>query len=133
MEFDITASNLGDGIHGVEVEGDLDLASAPELKAALATIDGSGTRGVLVDLSRATFIDSSALGILMGTAKHLGRTGATLAVACTDPNIRKIFEITLLDRIFAVCETPAAALAALQARNPTPPDERDRRGPGSGG
>ena len=61
---------------------------------------------MLVDLSNATFIDSTTLGVLMGAVKRLRPAGGELAIACHDPNIRKIFEITLLDRVFEIFDTP---------------------------
>ena len=42
-----------------------------------------------------------------------------LAIACNDANIRKIFEITLLDRIFNIYDTPQAGIAHLQDRTST--------------
>ena len=67
---------------------------------------------MLVDLSHATFIDSTTLGVLMGAVKRLRPAGGELAIACNDPNIRKIFEITLLDRIFEIYPTPDEARIA---------------------
>jgi anti-sigma B factor antagonist len=98
----------------VSVAGEVDLATAPELKEALTEVVNNGARGVLVDLSNATFIDSTTLGVLMGAVKRLRPTGGELAIACNDPNIRKIFEITLLDRVFAIFDTPGAGVEHLQ-------------------
>jgi anti-anti-sigma regulatory factor len=50
----------------------------------------------------------------MGAVKRLRPTGGELAIACNDPNIRKIFEITLLDRVFAIFDTPGAGVEHLQ-------------------
>ena len=52
----------------------------------------------MVDLSKATFIDSTTLGVLVGGVKRLRPAGGSLALVCTDENITKIFEITGLDR-----------------------------------
>ena len=113
MEFKLATADLGNGVSTVSVAGEVDLATAPELKEALAEVINDGARGVLVDLSNATFIDSTTLGVLMGAVKRLRPAGGELAIACHDPNIRKIFEITLLDRIFEIYPTPEEAIRHL--------------------
>jgi len=114
LEFKLATADLGNGVSTVSVAGEVDLATAPELKEALTEVVNDGARGVLVDLSNATFIDSTTLGVLMGAVKRLRPTGGELAIACNDPNIRKIFEITLLDRVFAIFDTPGAGVEHLQ-------------------
>jgi anti-sigma B factor antagonist len=120
MEFKLATADLGDGVFTVSVAGEVDLATAPELKEALAEIAGAGATGVLVDLSNATFIDSTTLGVLMGAVRRIRPAGGELVIACHDPNIRKIFEITLLDRVFRIFETPGPAVEYLRAREGAP-------------
>jgi anti-sigma B factor antagonist len=114
MEFKLATADLGNGVYAVSVAGEVDLATAPELKEGLAEVVNNGARGVLVDLSNASFIDSTTLGVLMGAVKRLRPAGGELAIACHDPNLRKIFEITLLDRVFKIFETPGAGVEYLQ-------------------
>ena len=115
--FPVDVADLGRSVFAVAVGGEIDLATAPDLKGALGdAIDGGGRR-VLVDLSEATFIDSTTLGVLMGAVKRLRPLGGELAIACVDVNIRKIFELTLLDRIFAIFDTPAEGIDYLRARD----------------
>ena len=115
MEFKIATADLGEGVFTVSVAGEVDLATAPELKEALGDVVNSGAQGVLVDLSNATFIDSTTLGVMMGAVKRLRPVGGELAISCHDPNIRKIFEITLLDRVFKIFETPGAGVEYLRS------------------
>jgi anti-sigma B factor antagonist len=115
MEFRLSTVDLGDGIYRVLVAGEVDLSTAPELKASLSEVIESGGRGVLVDLSEATFIDSTTLGVLMGAVKRLRPEGGELAITCRDPNIRKIFEITLLDRVFSIFDTADAGVEHLRS------------------
>jgi anti-sigma B factor antagonist len=123
MEFKLATVDLGDGIFSVSVAGEVDLATAPELKEALGEVVSSGASGVLVDLSKATFIDSTTLGVLMGAVKRLRPAGGELVIACHDPNIRKIFEITLLDRVFKIYDTPGPGVEYLrESRAPAASD-----------
>jgi len=115
MQFKLATTDLGNGIFTIGVAGEVDLATAPELKQALAEVTSKGAHGILVDLSSATFIDSTTLGVLMGAVKRLRPEGGELAIACHDPNIRKIFEITLLDRVFNIFDTAEAGVEHLQA------------------
>ena len=115
MEFKLATADLGNGVSTVSVAGEVDLATAPELKEALAEVLNGGAKGVLVDLSNATFIDSTTLGVLMGAVKRLRPAGGELVIACHDPNIRKIFEITLLDRVFTILDTRDEAVSSLAA------------------
>jgi anti-sigma B factor antagonist len=114
MEFKLATADLGNGVYTVSVAGEVDLATAPELKEGLAEVVNNGAWGVLVDLSNASFIDSTTLGVLMGAVKRLRPAGGELAIACHDANIRKIFEITLLDRVFKIFATPGAGVEYLQ-------------------
>src|SRR5579863_5552737 len=114
MELEISTADLGAGVATVAVAGEVDLYTAPALKAALRETIDAGARGVLVDLSDATFIDSTTLGVLMGAVKRLRPAGGELTIVCRDPNIRKIFEITLLDRIFNIFETVDEGVAQLR-------------------
>jgi len=114
MEFRVFTSALGNGASSVVVGGEVDLSTAPELKEVLTGVIDGGSRFVLVDLSRATFIDSTTLGVLMGAVKRVRPEGGEIAIACDDPNIRKIFEITLLDRVFSIFDTPEEGSAHLR-------------------
>ncbi len=51
----------------------------------------------------------------MGAVKRLRPAGGELAIACHDPNVRKIFAITLLDRIFEIFNSPEDAIEHLRA------------------
>jgi anti-sigma B factor antagonist len=106
LDFKVSSAELGNGVASVVVGGEVDLSTAPELKEVLNGVIDGGARFVLVDLSTATFIDSTTLGVLMGAVKRVRPDGGEIAIACKDPNIRKIFEITLLDRVFAIFDTP---------------------------
>jgi anti-sigma B factor antagonist len=120
--FQASATDVGNGIAQVSVVGEADLYTAPELKAALAAAIDGGARFVLVDLSKTTFLDSTTLGVLMGGVRRLRPIGGEIAIVCSDPNIRKIFEITLLDRIFAILDDVAAGIAHLTDAAGAPAD-----------
>lgn len=114
MDFDVAIANHGNDIFSLAIDGEASLATAPELRAAVAEVVDAGARGVLVDFSRATFIDSTVLGVLMGASKRLRPRGGRLVIVCGDDNLSEVFRITLLDRIFEIYDSSDTALAALQ-------------------
>jgi anti-sigma B factor antagonist len=94
----------------VSVRGEADLHSAPELRDRLSSIIDDGAQRVLVDLSETTFIDSMALGVLLGSTKRLRANGGQLELIVSQPDIRRIFEITMLDRILVIHPSREVAL-----------------------
>ena len=96
----------------IALEGEVDIYSAPQFKEALLAGIEDGATTVIVDLGRVTFIDSTALGVLVSGAKRVRPKNGRLDIVCTDENITRIFEITGLDRIFGIYRTRDEALRA---------------------
>ena len=118
-EFSLTEDALDADRHVVAVRGEIDLFTAPELKQKLTdAIEGGKTR-IVVDLSDTTFLDSTALGVLIGAVKRLRSREGALVIVNTDQNIAKTFEITGLDQIFTIRPTRDEAVAALDAEEPS--------------
>jgi anti-sigma B factor antagonist len=113
VSFLITRRELARDTSLLSVEGDLDLASAPSLKRALAELHSVDSRHVVVDLSGVSFIDSTALGVLVGAQRSLD-PGSRLAIACAEENVLRIFELTGLDGMFEIVPTLQDALGFVQ-------------------
>jgi anti-sigma B factor antagonist len=114
-EFSLTSEPIDadGGVVAVAVSGEIDLFTAPELKAAIAdAVDGGSTR-IVVDLTQTTFLDSTALGVLIGAVKRLRSSEGALSIVNTDATIAKTFEITGLDQIFTIRPTRNEAVEAL--------------------
>jgi anti-sigma B factor antagonist len=94
----------------VAVEGDLDLSTAPRLKWMLVDAIEQGDRRLVVDLSATTFMDSTALGVLVAIWRRL-EDGERLTVVCAKPDVLKIFEYAGMDGAFAIFSTLEEALA----------------------
>lgn len=112
--FAITRRELDDRTSVIEIEGDLDLSTAPQLKWMLLDSLEAGHSQLVVDLSQATFMDSTALGVLIGVNRSLD-VGARLAIVCARANLLKIFELSGMDGAFAIFSTLQDALAHAQA------------------
>ncbi|HTX10106.1 MAG TPA: STAS domain-containing protein [Solirubrobacteraceae bacterium] len=114
-EFGISHRTIDDRTCVVAVEGDLDLASAPELKWTLVELLHQGYGHYVLDLSGVTHMDSMGLGVLVAFRKRL-HADAKLALACMPEQLNKLFELTGLDASFERFATVDAALGADSQR-----------------
>ncbi|HYI79843.1 MAG TPA: STAS domain-containing protein [Thermoleophilaceae bacterium] len=117
MNFHISDEEIDAETQIIELGGEIDLYTAPEFKERLVALIEDGKKRIVVDLSAATFIDSTTLGVLVGGVKRLRPAGGSLALVCTDQNITKIFEITGLDRVFPIHASRDDALAAVTTQS----------------
>lgn len=95
----------------VHLAGELDLYNAHEVRDALLECCAENPNRLVVDLSGVTFIDSTALGVLIeARTKLANRRGFLLAAPGLET--RRALEVSGLDRHFAVHDSLDAALAA---------------------
>jgi anti-sigma B factor antagonist len=85
-----------DGGYLVAVSGELDLASVPELRAALEIAAASGAP-VVLDVSGVTFIDSTALGALLRANDELASGGPGMVTICPSGPVRRLLALTRLE------------------------------------
>jgi anti-sigma B factor antagonist len=111
--FGISRRDLDQRTSVISVEGDLDLSTAPQLKWMLVDSFEEGHDHLVVDLSLTGFMDSTALGVLVGVNRSLDSRGR-LAIVCTRASLLKIFELSGMDGAFAICATLDDALARAQ-------------------
>jgi len=97
--FAITRREVDEHTCLVAVEGDLDLATAPELKRTLVELLDKGYDRYVIDLSRLTHMDSMGLGVLVGFGRRL-EGSAHMALACLPATQRKLLEMTGVDACF---------------------------------
>jgi anti-sigma B factor antagonist len=112
-EFAVTEHPIDSARHVLAVRGEIDLFTAPELKQVLAESIEAGRTRVVVDLTETTFLDSTALGVLIGAVKRLRSRDGAMAIVNIDENIAKTFEITGLDQIFTIVATRDEAVEAV--------------------
>jgi len=117
VNFHISDEEIDADTQIIELGGEIDLYTAPEFKERLVALIEDGKKRIVVDLSSATFIDSTTLGVLVGGVKRLRPAGGSLALVCTDQNITKIFEITGLDRVFPIHASRDEALSAVATQS----------------
>lgn len=125
VEFGVIRHELDDRTSLISVEGELDLSSAPELKWTLLDALDAGHDQLILDLSRSTFMDSTALGVLIGVNRSL--EGGRMAIACARRDVLHIFELSGLDSAFAIFATLGEALVHIQRGPATDQDTAKAR------
>ena len=101
------------GVTVVQVEGQLIVGNRQELKELVQSALDSGERRILIDFSRTGYIDSSGLGALVSISKRIREAGGELRLAGLNDDLRSLFELTKLDTLFTITETPEQALASF--------------------
>ncbi len=110
MELSLSTRDMADRTV-VEVAGEIDVYTAPQLRERLINLVESGARQVVVDLGRVEFLDSTGLGVLVGALKRLRSAGGELTLVCAQERLLKIFRITGLDRVFTLYDSVDAAVS----------------------
>lgn len=93
------------------VTGEVDVATAPAMRERLVSLVADGNVRLIVDLSPVDFIDSTGLGVLVGTLKRVREADGELALIIPQDRILKLFDITGLSKIFAIHSSLNGALA----------------------
>jgi anti-anti-sigma factor len=104
-----------DRVTVVKLEGDLDLASAPELKATLTDAVRAGSGRLVLDFSGVAFVDSTALSVLIGVQRRLGPDDR-MAIAAARHEVLRVLEVSGLAGAFRLFPTCDAALAYVENR-----------------
>jgi anti-sigma B factor antagonist len=92
----------------VRVNGELDMATTPELEEVVSSVDLGGK--LIIDLTECGFLDSSAVRVLVSAARASDETGGTIAVVASDPGILRVLEIAAVDTMLPVHDTVDSAL-----------------------
>ena len=90
----------------VDLEGELDIYTAPQLRECLIKIadESSGAERVLLDLTKVSFIDSTGLGAIVGALRRFQQREGTLELICGRSPVMRLLTITRLDQVFTIHE-----------------------------
>ncbi len=111
--FTVDSARLRDDLGLVTLTGEVDIYTAPRLKEHMLELFAAGVHDMVVDLSAVTFIDSTALGVLIGGVRRVSDHGGTMALVVATRPVERILKVTGLDQVFTVHQTRDDALAAL--------------------
>ena len=97
----------------MSVQGEIDLYTVPRLRQELARVltDGGPVR-LVVDLSGVDFCDSTGVNALLAAHRQAQDTGGDLELAALRPAVKKILQVTGLETVFTVTESPSEAVGS---------------------
>jgi anti-sigma B factor antagonist len=115
MSLDIvTEHHELSGISVVKINGEVDLATSPQLRDALRMLLDANTKHVVIDLSQTKYLDSSALGILVDAAKKARGNQIQIHLSGATQLVRRALEITQLSKIFDMSVNLSQALKKIE-------------------
>ena len=105
-----------DGIEVIDVEGEIDIYTAPRLRELLIDLASTDNCQLIVNLGKVKFLDSTGLGVLVGALKRVRAHDGSLDLVCPQHRLLKMFRITGLTKAFGIHETVDQAIAASKGR-----------------
>lgn len=89
----------------LDLEGEVDLSTAPKLRERLIDLIDDGRRKIVLNLSGVPFMDSTGLGVMVGGLKRLKERDGTLALAGPNRPVLRVLTLTGMDRVFTIHES----------------------------
>ena len=113
IKVDIRQTNGSPSVSVVDLNGEIDVYTSPKVKDAIAELIDKGHYALVINLENVRYIDSTGLGVLIGGLKRVREHSGTVNLVCTNPQIKKIFDITGLSKIFGIFDSEKAACDSL--------------------
>ncbi|GAA3222699.1 anti-sigma factor antagonist BldG [Pseudonocardia petroleophila] len=111
-QISLTTRPAGSGQVVIEVGGEVDMLTSPQLRAAVLDQFAAGTELVVLALDGVTFLGTSGLAALIEVREAAHTAGVELRLACTARRVLRPLTIAGLVPLFDIHETVDAALAA---------------------
>jgi anti-sigma B factor antagonist len=111
--FSVTSERFDDSLGVVALGGEVDIYTAPQFKECMLELLDGGVEKLVIDMSAVTFIDSTALGVLIGGVRRVHGTGGAMALVVASRPVERVLTITGLDRVFTIHATREEAIKAL--------------------
>ncbi len=98
------------GVSVFLVDGEINIGTSSQLRKLF---EQKSSLKILVDLDKATYIDSSGLATLVEMLKKTKAKGGSMGLAGMSDKVRSLFEITKLDRLFSIYPSRTEAVSRL--------------------
>jgi anti-sigma B factor antagonist len=107
----VLGSRIESGWGVLEVKGEVDLYTSPQLKDKVTEMIEQGNSRLVIDLTGVGFMDSSGLGVLVTALKRARERDGSLSLVCPEGSVHKVLTITGLDRVFPIYTSVSEAAA----------------------
>jgi len=95
------------------LEGRLDASTAAAFKNRIQGLIEEGHVNYVADLSNVHFLDSSGLGVLVSALRQVGQKAGDVKIAALKPEMKSLFALTRLNKVFEIHETAQAAVESF--------------------
>ena len=114
MDTDLTVITSAKGdVSVITLSGDLDAFTCGKLRDAIVELLDGGARKFVINMPKVKYIDSSGLGTLVGGLRRISEQEGALALCGANAQIRKVFTITGLSKVFPLYEDEAEAIGSF--------------------
>ena len=113
IKVNVRQVNGKSAISVVDLNGEIDVYTSPKVKETISELIDKGHYALVINLENVRYIDSTGLGVLIGGLKRVREHSGTVHLVCTNPQIKKIFDITGLVKIFGIFDDEPGAMKAL--------------------
>lgn len=113
LELEVTTEN---GYTVLIPHGDLDVATVRELRTAIHDQLAAGNVHLVLDLDEIEFIDSTGLGVLIGTRRRTYDLRGSFSIVCENQRVLRLLDLTSLDKVFTIHSDRDVATARSVAR-----------------
>ena len=94
-----------------QVNGEINISTSPELRRLF---EKQPAKKVVIDLEKVTYIDSSGLATLVEMLKKTKSQGGSLGLSSMSDKVKSLFEITKLDKLFAIFQNQEEAVTRVK-------------------
>lgn len=114
MEMDLRISvRKRGGVAVIDLAGELDAYTSSRFREAVIESIENGSASLIISMLSVEYIDSSGLGALVGGLKRASERQGKILIVCDQPQVRKVFEITGLEKVFPLFDAEDEAVKAL--------------------
>ena len=113
VDIKVNTRSLDGKAQAVEIQGEIDVYTSPRVKETINELIEKENYQLLINLEKVRYIDSTGLVVLIGALKKVREHSGRILLVCTNPQIKKIFNITGLVKIFEIFASEEEALAVL--------------------
>ncbi len=111
--MNIDVKQLGD-VQILQCKGSLDADTVTAFKKITYDLVEQGNSQFVVDCTNLNFVDSMGLGVLISLLRRVRQKQGDVKVAALNDDVKTIFEITRLHRLFEVCQDADSAIGAFK-------------------
>ena len=113
-EFQLMEEDVDARTHVITVSGEIHVSTAPEFSRRLNAAIARGKTGLVLDLTPTEFIDSTGLSVLLNGLRRVTRVRGAMLIACANPTVLRLFEITKLDSTFEILPSCDDAIGRMR-------------------